>query len=57
MLILWNHKMRRLPVLSLTSTCFQEINAHLYGQYVTKEAKTYSEAKIVYLINGVGKIG
>ena len=49
--------MRRLPVLSLTSTCFQEINAHLYGQYVTKEAKTYSEAKIVYLINGVGKIG
>ena len=36
-----------------------EINPCLYGQtiqYLTKEARTYNEVKVVYLINGVGKI-
>ena len=34
-----------------------EINPHIYGQYLTKKAKTYNEVKIVSSINGVRKIG
>ena len=34
-----------------------EINPHLYSQYLTEEARTYNGLKIVYSINGVGKIG
>ena len=33
------------------------INPSLYSQYLIKGAKTYSGVKIVYSINGVGKIG
>ena len=33
-----------------------EINPLPYTQYLTKEANTYNGLKIVYSINGVGKI-
>ena len=34
-----------------------EINPHTYSQSTTNEARIYNGEKIVYLINGVGKIG
>ena len=34
-----------------------EINSHLYSQYLTEEASTYSGLKIVYSVYGIGKIG
>ena len=34
-----------------------EINSSLYGQYLTKEARTYNGVKTVSSINGAGKIG
>ena len=34
-----------------------EINPYLYSQYLTEEASTHNGLKIVYSINGVGKIG
>ena len=34
-----------------------QINPHVYSQYLTEEARTYNGLKIVYSINGVGKIG
>ena len=35
-----------------------EINPHLYSQLIfSEEAGTYNRLKIIYLINGVGKIG
>ena len=35
-----------------------EINPHLYSQLIfNRGASTYNELKIVYSINGVGKIG
>ena len=34
-----------------------EINPHLQSQYSTEEASTKKGLKIVYSINGVGKLG
>ena len=34
-----------------------QINPHVYSQYLTEETKTYNGLKVVYSINGVGKIG
>ena len=34
-----------------------KIKPLLYGQSTTNEARIYNGEKIVYLINGVGKIG
>ena len=34
-----------------------KINLHLYSQYWAEEANIYDELKIVYSINGDGKIG
>ena len=33
------------------------INLHPYSQYSTEETSTYNQLKIVYSINGIGKIG
>ena len=33
-----------------------EINPHLYGQYMTKEARIYNGVNAVYSINGIGKV-